>query len=125
MRRYWVRSRSPRSAPWPDNIPGQASAADRWRYVYVRAVRPVVALNNDERDALTVLILFCRYNAHRRLTRLFIERQHINDFHGIERRRILAARDNFIRELCHRGLLAYPRKHCRENIQGGCPRNKV
>ena len=122
MLRYQERQRSPRAAPWPDHIPGAASAADRWRYVYVHATRGAGGADvADERDALTVLVLFDRLNRHRYLTRLLIDRQSLELFAGRERRRARHALICFAQELCCRGLLESPPKGCPQNLLGKFP----
>jgi hypothetical protein len=78
--------------------------------------------------ALTVDLLFARYDRRRYLTRLFIERKQISDFPGRERHRARKARNHFVRELCHRGMLEFqgeskdPQKSCPAYVHGQCPR---
>ena len=125
MVRYQERQRSPTPAPWPDRPVEGASTADRTKYVAVWGHRPGVApVHDDDRDPLTVLLLFERYDRRGALTRLYIRRDPIDSFRqGQERKRARAARAKFIRELCHRGLLKHPRKGCRANARGKyCPR---
>lgn len=79
-------------------------------------------------DALTVEILFARYDRRGALTRLYFKRHTLDDFGGRERRLARKARNHFIRELCHRGLLAFqgddksPQKWCPGYVHGECPR---
>jgi len=117
------RCRAAKAAPFPDHIPKGASTADKWRYIYVHPTRSFSRPEpDDDRDPETVHVLFERYDRRRALTRLFIERQTLDDFGGNERRLARRSRNRFIRELCHRGLLLYPRKGCFENAHGQCPR---
>lgn len=123
MIRYQERQASPRPAPWPDRAPGAASAADPWRYVFVKPTRSFAQREaDDDRDPETVLLLFKRYDQRRVLTRLLIERQPIDEFRGSERHRARKARNHFARELCCRGLLTDPLDRCIQAASGRCPR---
>ncbi len=123
MIRYQERQASPRPAPWPDHVPGVASSADPWRYVYVSATRSFCRCEaENERDPETVLLLFKRFDQRRYLTRLYIDGKTLDDFAGRERHRARKTRNHFITELCHRGLLLHPRKGCIQNATGQCPR---
>ena len=119
MVRYQERQRSPRGTPWPDRPPPGASTADRWRYIRCRASLPGIQIeSDDDRDPLTVLLLFARYDKRRALTSLYLEGLRIKDLPGQDRRRAREMRGKFVRELCRRGLLLEPPKSCSRNAHG-------
>lgn len=123
MVRWRERQRAPKAPPFPDHPPKGASTADKWKYIYVNPTRSFSQPEaEDDRDPETVMVLFERYDSRRALTRLFIEGQTLDDFGGNERKLARRSRNRFIRELCHRSLLAHPRKSCFENARGQCPR---
>lgn len=122
MLRYQERQRSARSAPWPDHAPGAASVANRWNYVYVRSLRPTLGPEGeDDRDPLTVVVLFSRHDRRRYLTRLLVERIPLKQLPGQERRRARRAVSRFARDLCSRGLLENPPKGCPGNVPNEFP----
>jgi hypothetical protein len=123
MVRWRERCRAAKAAPFPDHVPKGASTYDRWRYIYVSPTRCFAHPEpDDDRDPETVHVLFARYDRRQALTRLLIKGQSLDDFGGSERRRARKARNHFIRELCHRGLLLHPRKGCFQNANNQCPR---
>ena len=81
-------------------------------------------------DALTVLILFSRYDGSRRaLVRLYIRGVRFRDIKNKREYRIISnANRRFLAALCCRGLLAYqgdesePHRNCRMLKAGTCPR---
>ena len=123
MLRYQERQRSPRSAPWPDRAPQAVSVADRWRYVYVHGTRPPPGPEPDnERDVLTVLVLFDRHDRYRYLTRLLVKREGFDSFSsGRERGRAWRTLVRFAGSLCCLGLLESPQKWCPQNLQSKFP----
>lgn len=109
MRRYQERRGSPRG-------------------IRFEAVGASAGMDPDA-DALTVLVVFCRVNGRRALSRLLIERVKMRDVRSREeRRRLRHARERFARELCCRGLLEWqgerkaPHDKCRKLRAGTCPR---
>jgi hypothetical protein len=81
-------------------------------------------------DALTVLILFCRYDGSRSaLVRLYIRGVRFREVKSRRERQIMSnANRRFLKALCHRGLLMYqgdesePHRSCRILRAGYCER---
>lgn len=81
-------------------------------------------------DALTVLVLFCRFDGSRRaLTKLYLRRVRFREIKSRRDRDIVArANRRFLEALCCRGLIEYqgddhePHRSCRLLKAGTCPR---
>ena len=122
MIRWQERRRAAKAPPFPDHIPKEASKANKWAYIHVRATRSVARpVSDDDRDPETVMILFERLDRYRYLTRIFIEHRPLEEFPGRERGRAWRTMARFARELCLRGLLDSPPKTCNRNLHGNFP----
>ena len=113
MLRYQERKRSPRTPILDPNVlHGRPSGEDH------------------DADALTVLILFCRFNGSRRaLTKLYIHRARFKEIKNRHDRRVIShANRRFLKALCCRGLLIYqgddkePHRFCKRLKDGRCHR---
>jgi len=79
-------------------------------------------------DALTVLVLFCRFNGKRRsLTKLYLERVRIKNIKNYHARGVASnANRQFLTQLCCRGMLVFqgdrhePHRSCRAFQAGQC-----
>jgi hypothetical protein len=110
---------------------------ERKRAVKSACMDPNVLFGADtddpDADALTVLILFSRYDGSRRaLTRLYIRRVRFREIKSRRDRQIASrAQMRFLRALCHRGLIEFqgdahePHRSCRMLASGRCPRFDV
>ena len=113
MIRYLEKRRSPRCAILDPNV-----------------LRGKVAGEDYDADALTVLILFCRFDGKRNsLTKLYIHRVRFREIKNNRDRSVAShANRRFLKQLCCRGLLAFqggrnePHRSCRAFQAGECYR---
>jgi hypothetical protein len=85
---------------------------------------PAPAPSDAHAIALTIKMLFDRYDGRGYLRRLYVLRIPFDEFRGGDRPRARSARAHFVRALCSRGLLLNPPKDekCHARI---CPCEKT